>query len=97
MADKGQIVTPYICCRGAARALEFYTKGFGAKELMRIAAPGGKIGHAEIRIGAGIVRTVCRDFDLDDAHDGVRESAADRDGLEESLADEAPRRRSSFF
>jgi PhnB protein len=44
-------VTPYLIVDGAARALEFYKKAFGAQEVMRFDAPGGKIGHAEIRIG----------------------------------------------
>jgi len=44
-------VTPYLCIKGAAAALEFYKKAFGAKELMRMPAPGDKIGHAEIQIG----------------------------------------------
>jgi PhnB protein len=44
-------VTPYLVVDGAAAALEFYTKAFGATELMRMPAPGGKIGHAEIMIG----------------------------------------------
>jgi PhnB protein len=43
--------TPYLIVDDAARALEFYRKAFGAKERMRMAAPGGKIGHAEITIG----------------------------------------------
>ena len=44
-------VTPYLCVRGAAQALEFYQRAFGAVELMRIAQPDGRVGHAEIRIG----------------------------------------------
>jgi PhnB protein len=44
-------VTPYLCVRGAAQALEFYKKAFGARELMRIAQPDGRVGHAEIQIG----------------------------------------------
>lgn len=44
-------VTPYLIVDGAAGAIEFYRKAFGATELMRVAAPGGKVGHAEIRIG----------------------------------------------
>ena len=44
-------VTPYLVVDGAAEAIDFYTKAFGATELMRMPAPGGKIGHAEIRIG----------------------------------------------
>ena len=48
-------VTPYLIVRGAAHAIEFYKKAFGAVELMRFPAPGDKIGHAEIRIGEGVV------------------------------------------
>lgn len=44
-------VTPYLIISGATEAIEYYKKAFGATELMRIDAPGGKIGHAEIRIG----------------------------------------------
>ena len=44
-------VTPYLIIRDAARAIDFYKKAFGASEVMRMPAPGGKIGHAEIRIG----------------------------------------------
>ena len=47
--------TPYLCCKDAARALEFYQKAFGAAELMRMGKPGEKIGHAEIRIGGAII------------------------------------------
>jgi PhnB protein len=43
--------TPYLIVRNAARAIEFYKKAFGATELMRMAEPSGRIGHAEIRIG----------------------------------------------
>jgi len=42
---------PYLSCHDAAGALAFYAKAFGAEELMRIGAPGGKVGHAEIAIG----------------------------------------------
>lgn len=44
-------VTPYLAVAGAARAIEFYSKAFAAKELMRVPAPGGAVGHAEIQIG----------------------------------------------
>ncbi len=44
-------VTPYLIIDGAAKAIEFYKKAFGASELFRFPAPGGRIGHAEIRIG----------------------------------------------
>jgi PhnB protein len=44
-------VTPYLVVRDAARAIDFYKRAFGAKELFRMPAPGGKIGHAELQIG----------------------------------------------
>jgi PhnB protein len=44
-------VTPYLAIQGAAQAIEFYKKAFGAKELMRVPGPEGKVGHAEVRIG----------------------------------------------
>jgi PhnB protein len=44
-------LTPYLVVDGAAAALAWYTKAFNAREMMRLAAPGGKIGHAEIEIG----------------------------------------------
>jgi PhnB protein len=44
-------VTPYLIVSGASDAIEFYKKAFGAIELMRMSAPGEKIGHAEIKIG----------------------------------------------
>jgi len=43
--------TIYLIVKGAAKALEFYKKAFGAVELMRFEGPGGTIGHAEIKIG----------------------------------------------
>ncbi len=49
-----EAVTPYLIVKDAARAIDFYTQAFGATELMRH-EDGGKIGHAEIRIGEGIV------------------------------------------
>ncbi len=48
-------VTPYLIVDGAAAAIDFYTRIFGAKERMRMPGPGGKIGHAEIEIGNSMV------------------------------------------
>jgi PhnB protein len=48
-------VTSYLSIRGASRAIDFYKDVFGAREKLRMEAPGGKIGHAEIRIGDSIV------------------------------------------
>ncbi len=44
-------ITPYLIVRGAAEAIAFYEKAFGAKEILRLPGPGGKIAHAEIKIG----------------------------------------------
>ena len=49
--DGYSTVTPYLVMNGAARAIEFYKKAFGATELLRFPMPGGKLGHAEIKIG----------------------------------------------
>jgi PhnB protein len=49
--DGFERATPYLCCKDAARAIEFYKKAFGAVETMRLAEPSGRIGHAEIKIG----------------------------------------------
>src|SRR6266852_1038077 len=43
--------TPYLIIKDAAKAIEFYKKAFGAKEMMRMSQPDGRIGHAEIKIG----------------------------------------------
>ncbi len=44
-------VTPYLAVDDAAQAIEYYKKAFGAKESVRMEAPGNKIGHAELEIG----------------------------------------------
>jgi PhnB protein len=43
--------TPYLIIKDAAKAIEFYKEAFGAKEMMRMSQPDGRIGHAEIKIG----------------------------------------------
>jgi PhnB protein len=48
-------VTPYLAVEDAAAAIEYYKKAFGAKERVRMDAPGGKIGHAELEIGDSLV------------------------------------------
>jgi len=49
--DGYHTVTPYLIIRDASDAIEFYRRAFGAVELLRMDAPGGKIGHAEVKIG----------------------------------------------
>ena len=48
-------VTPYLAIDGAAQAIEFYKKAFGAKELSKQATPDGKIMNASVKIGDSIV------------------------------------------
>jgi PhnB protein len=59
-------VTPYLHLRDAARAIDFYKSVFGATEVLRMDAPGGKIGHAEIKIGSSHVMLAdeCPDMDI---------------------------------
>ena len=51
-------VTPHLVCAGAADAIEFYKKAFGAREEARLPGPGGKLMHAMIRIGDSAVMLV---------------------------------------
>ena len=44
-------VTPYLIVRGAAKAIDFYQRAFGAVELFRLDSPDGTLAHAEIKIG----------------------------------------------
>jgi PhnB protein len=48
-------VTTYLAIDGADDAIEFYKKIFGATERMRMPAPDGRIGHAEIQIGDSVI------------------------------------------
>ncbi len=48
-------VTPYLIVDGAAAAIDFYTQVLGAQERVRMPGPDGRIGHAELAIGRGMV------------------------------------------
>jgi PhnB protein len=50
-------LSPYLCCKNAAAAIEFYKNAFGAREeeSMRMTSPDGKIGHSEIWIGKAFI------------------------------------------
>jgi uncharacterized glyoxalase superfamily protein PhnB len=61
--DHYHSVTPYLVVEGASRLIEFAEAAFGAREIERLAAPEGRIGHAELRIGDSVVM-------LADAHGG---------------------------
>ena len=44
-------LTPHLICRGAAEALDFYVRAFGAVELVRLPGPDGRLMHATLRVG----------------------------------------------
>jgi PhnB protein len=44
-------VTPYLCVKGGAKAIDFYKQAFCAKEMFRMGADGDRVGHAELEIG----------------------------------------------
>ena len=48
-------LAPYLTVENAAQAIEYYQNAFGAKERVRMEAPGGAIGHAELEIGDSVV------------------------------------------
>lgn len=48
-------VTPYLIVSNGAGAIDYYKRIFGAVEIMRMPGPGGRVGHAELRIGESIV------------------------------------------
>ena len=53
--DGYHTTTPYLIIDGAAKAIDFYKRAFGATELMRAPGPGGKLVHAEIKVGDSII------------------------------------------
>jgi PhnB protein len=48
-------LAPYLCVRGASRALDFYACAFGARELFHMTGPGNRIVHAEMQIGDSVL------------------------------------------
>jgi len=63
--DGYHTLTPYLSIRGAANAMEFYKKAFGASERMRMTQPDGRIGHAELQIGDSCVMLADEFPDMD--------------------------------
>lgn len=63
-------VAPYLCVDGAADAIDFYTRAFGARELARQAAPeGNKLLHAMLALNGGVIML---SDDFPEWHDGRR-------------------------
>ena len=48
-------LSPYLCVDGADEAIAFYTRILGAVERLRLAGPGGRVGHAELAFGDSLV------------------------------------------
>jgi PhnB protein len=53
--DEYHSITPYLSIKGAAAAIAFYQRAFGAVETVRMEGPGGRVGHAELRFGDSMV------------------------------------------
>ena len=58
-------VTPYLIVDGASAAIDFYTGVLGATERMRMDAPEGKVGHAELEIGDSVIMLADEAPDMD--------------------------------
>ncbi|MES2692822.1 MAG: VOC family protein [Verrucomicrobiota bacterium] len=56
--DGMHTVTPHLVCAGAADAIEFYKKAFGATEVARMPTPDGKLMHGSVMIGDSMVMLV---------------------------------------
>lgn len=63
--DGYHTITPYLSLKGAAAAIDFYKKAFGATEVMRMAQPDGRIGHAELQVGDSRVMLADEAPDMD--------------------------------
>lgn len=48
-------VTPYLYIRGAASAIDYYKQVFGATVILSMPGPGGKVMHAEIKVGDSVI------------------------------------------
>jgi PhnB protein len=53
--DGFESAIPYLICKDAAKAIEFYKKAFGATEFERIGMPDGRVGHAELKISRATI------------------------------------------
>lgn len=65
------LVTPHLTCDGAADAIEFYKKAFGAEEMMKLPGPDGRLMHAAIRVNGAMVFMVDT-FPAGEMHEAAR-------------------------
>jgi PhnB protein len=61
-------VTPYLVIKGAAHAIDYYKKVFGATETVRMNGPDGKVGHAELKIGNSIIMLADENPNMGEGH-----------------------------
>ena len=52
--DGYHTLTPYLVCKNASEAIEFYKKALGATEMFRMPGPEGRVMHAELKVGTSI-------------------------------------------
>jgi len=64
-------VTPYLVIKGAAQAIEYYKKVFGAAEHVRMNGPDGKVGHAELKIGNSFIMLADENPAMGPGHTGA--------------------------
>lgn len=58
LPDGMHVLSPHLVCAGAADAITFYKKAFGATEIVRLPGPDGKLMHASIRVNGSSVMLV---------------------------------------
>jgi PhnB protein len=58
VADGVHTLTPHLICAGAADAMDFYKKAFGATEMMRVPGPDGRLMHGSVKIGDSLLMLV---------------------------------------
>jgi PhnB protein len=63
--DEYPQLMPYLIVEGAARAIEYYKGALGASERLRMDAPDGRVGHAELQIGDAMVMLADANPDMD--------------------------------
>lgn len=51
-------LAPHLVCKGAAEAIDFYSRAFGAQEMIRLPGPDGRLVHAAVSIGSAMVMLV---------------------------------------
>ena len=58
-------VTPYLIVDGAGAAIDFYCSVLGATERLRMPAPDGRIGHAELQLGSSMIMLADESAEMD--------------------------------